>query len=167
MYCSYFPQCSIFQTSQKPWLEPTVLNSFWRKKSQSGFRVGQRLYSSQCSMILAAVSGHSSILNLYLIECLEWFGIWPVLDWFSSYLWNRTFSVTIGECRSSTESLTCGVPLGSVLGPLPLSISTSLLWHIIHRRNISFHFYVGNIQLYFSFDLTGNNQLFTHQAYFN
>ncbi len=39
------------------------------------------------------------------------------LQWFSSYLTNRTFSIVTGDSSSSTTSLSCGVPQGSILGP--------------------------------------------------
>ena len=41
-----------------------------------------------------------------------------VLDWFRSYLENRTRFVKTDDTISVTRSLDCGVPQGSVLGPL-------------------------------------------------
>ena len=38
--------------------------------------------------------------------------------WFSSYLSNRTQTTEIGSHISSKLSINCGVPQGSVLGPL-------------------------------------------------
>ncbi len=43
-----------------------------------------------------------------------------VLKWFSSYLKERSFSVTVGEFSSSSVSINCGVPQGSILGPILL-----------------------------------------------
>ena len=40
------------------------------------------------------------------------------LDWFKSYLTDRQQYVQIGECKSSSKSVNCGVPQGSILGPL-------------------------------------------------
>ena len=40
------------------------------------------------------------------------------LQWFKSYLTDRTFSVKLGDHTSTTAPLTCGVPQGSILGPL-------------------------------------------------
>ena len=41
-----------------------------------------------------------------------------VINWFSSYLSNRTFYVAIGNTLSKPGDLLCGVPQGSILGPL-------------------------------------------------
>jgi hypothetical protein len=39
-------------------------------------------------------------------------------EWFSSYLQNRRQYVTIGNTNSEQQMIICGVPQGSVLGPL-------------------------------------------------
>ena len=41
-----------------------------------------------------------------------------LLSWFESYLSNRKQLVVLGGCESDVKSVTCGVPQGSVLGPL-------------------------------------------------
>ena len=41
-----------------------------------------------------------------------------VIFWFRSYLTKRTFYVNIGKDSSSPGELSCGVPQGSILGPL-------------------------------------------------
>ena len=41
-----------------------------------------------------------------------------VISWFESYLSGRTFKVNIDKKFSDPGNLTCGVPQGSILGPL-------------------------------------------------
>ena len=54
-----------------------------------------------------------------LLRKLENYGIRGVAnEWFSSYLQNRRQYVTIGNTNSEQRMITCGVPQGSVLGPL-------------------------------------------------
>ena len=54
-----------------------------------------------------------------LINKLEYYGIRGIaLEWFKSYLSDRSQIVKFHEHRSNMETITCGVPQGSVLGPL-------------------------------------------------
>uniref|UniRef100_A0A3P9CSH2 Reverse transcriptase domain-containing protein n=1 Tax=Maylandia zebra TaxID=106582 RepID=A0A3P9CSH2_9CICH len=74
------------------------------------------------------------------------------LDWFSSYLSDRTFSVRTDRFSSNTAALTCGVAQGSVLGPLLFSFYMLPLAGIIQSfSDLSYHFYADDIQLYMSF----------------
>ncbi len=44
------------------------------------------------------------------------------LKQFSSYLKDRTFSVSLGNYYSTVAHLVCGVPQGSILGPILFSL---------------------------------------------
>ena len=47
------------------------------------------------------------------------------VNWFKSYLANRNQVCTVGEALSTVMEVTCGVPQGSILGPLLLAVVTS------------------------------------------
>ena len=55
-----------------------------------------------------------------LLEKLKFYGVkGPYLKWFKSYLSNRKQCISFGENETTTElEVVCGVPQGSILGPL-------------------------------------------------
>ena len=75
------------------------------------------------------------------------------LDWVISYLKERTQRVVIGDQSSSTTTLTRGVPQGSVLGPLHLSLYVQPIGDIIRAHGLFFHQYTEDLQVYAHFDL--------------
>ena len=61
-----------------------------------------------------------------LLKKLNFYGIrGQALDWFSSYLYNRKQFVHYKGSDSHVETIKCGVPQGSVLGPLLFIIYTN------------------------------------------
>lgn len=63
-----------------------------------------------------------------------------VLKWFSSYLSSRSFSVYVNQIMSETAELSCGVPQGSVLGPILFLLYIFPLGQIISQfSDISYH----------------------------
>ena len=70
------------------------------------------------------------------------------LDWFSSYLSCRSQQVLVGHALSAETPLLCGVPQGSVLGPLLFSLCTRQLADLIHKYCIDYHFFADDSELY-------------------
>ncbi len=56
-----------------------------------------------------------------LCEKLRIMGVEP-MEWFYSYLSGRSQIVKINEHCSETRNISCGVPQGSILGPLLFSM---------------------------------------------
>ena len=76
-----------------------------------------------------------------------------VLEWFRSYLSDRTQFVQVNGACSASHVLEFGEPhsQGSVLGPLLYSMYTSPLGEIARRHQMFYHFYANYTQLYITF----------------
>ena len=70
------------------------------------------------------------------------------LNWFRSYLSNRTQTVTINNKLSQPTLLSFGVPQGSVLGPILFILYTKPLTTLIRRHSISNHSFADDTQLH-------------------
>ena len=85
----------------------------------------------------------------------SWFGIHgSVLSWFKSYLSFRPFRVKCVTDLSSWRISFCGVPQGSVLGPLLFVMYTTPLNTLIFSCSLNHDLYADDIQLFLSFLLT-------------
>ena len=81
------------------------------------------------------------------------------LDWFSSYLSERCFSVKLGDCTSSSSPLSSGVPQGSILGPILFSLYLLPLGQIFKKHGIDYHLYADDSQIYMPLKRDNNSSL--------
>ena len=77
--------------------------------------------------LLDLSAAFDTIDNNTLFDCLrDWFGVnGTVLKWIKSYLTNSKQKVKLGNSFSDAFLLPCGVPQGSVLGPLLFTLYTT------------------------------------------
>ena len=79
----------------------------------------------------------------------------------SSYLADRSQTVTIDQECSNESPLIRGVPQGSVLGPLLFTLYTTPLSHLLASSSVRFHFYADDTQLYVPFSASDFDQSLT------
>ena len=74
----------------------------------------------------------------------------PALEWFRSYLGDRTLRVQIDDSFSASQEILWSVPQGSVLGPLLFLIYLLPLGILIRKHGLELHAYADDTQLYIS-----------------
>lgn len=102
--------------------------------------------------LLDLSSAFDTIDHAILLDRLQHiFGIHgTVLDWLTSYLSDRRQTVYIDDNRSDPAPILCGVPQGSVLGPVLFVLYTSPLSDIIDSHSVDHHCFADDTQLYTS-----------------
>ena len=71
-----------------------------------------------------------------------------VIDWIHSFITNRSQTVSFAGDVSTESVVTCGVPQGSVLGPILFLLYTANVTSIALRCGLNVHSYADDTQLY-------------------
>lgn len=88
-----------------------------------------------------------------MLSTLESLGVTGTpLKWFESYLSDRSQAVQVGDAKSDPAALDCGVPQGSVLGPILFTMYTSSLGALLREQDVSYHLYADDSQLLLTCD---------------
>ena len=102
-----------------------------------------------CLMVLLDLSAaFDTVDHTQLLNTLRDLGIrGRALEWFSSYLCDRNQVVSIGQDMSTSQKLVCGVPQGSVLGPVLFTVYTGSLGHLLRSHEMQYHLYADDSSL--------------------
>ena len=102
-----------------------------------------------CCVFLDFAKAFDTVNHQILLKKLEYYGIrGNVLKWFDSYLCNRPQCVNINGTFSDFLNILCGVPQGSVLGPILFLIYINDIQFCSNILN--FHLFADDTSIFFS-----------------
>ena len=102
-----------------------------------------------CGIFIDLKKALDTVNHSILLTKLEHYGVRGVVrDWFKSYLSQRKQFVNVSGHNSVSLPVTCGVPQGSILGPLLFLLYVNYLPNT--SNVLTFHLFADDTNLYFS-----------------
>ena len=101
-----------------------------------------------CGIFIDLKKAFDTVNHKILLSKMEHYGIRGIsLDWFQSYLAGRKQFVSVGGKNSELRDITCGVPQGSVLGPLLFLLYINDLPNVSEK--LTFFLFADDTNIYF------------------
>ena len=109
--------------------------------------IDKNLFS--CGIFIDLKKAFDTVDHSILLQKLEHYGIRGLLNnWFSSYLTDRYQTTQVGSHVSKKERCLCGVPQGSVLGPLLFLLYINDIYN--SSKKLSFHLFADDTNLLYA-----------------
>ena len=127
---------------------------FWfQLKTHSNINTAALASDHRCCKLSTTVISPSELSTVVnRLRCLEPVHnrrpLCPVLSWITTFISDRTQIVNFAGQQSTISVVLCGVPQGSVLGPILFLLYTADVTAIAQRHGFSAHSYADDTQLY-------------------